>query len=120
MRVRPLDGTEGWTQFLALEPDDPWPPSANGWSAWQRGLWTRSGRRDASVPARSAGTVILSMMRTVVGAKLTAMLDNPDGDVTGKVRQWAKTVDYAASEGVKPGSAGLTSGHFRTAEGLAA
>ena len=58
------------------------------------------------------------MMRPVVGAELTAMLDNPDGDTTGMMWQWAKTVDYAASEGVKPGLAGLTSGHFRTAEGL--
>ena len=66
-----------------------------------------------------AGTVTLSMMRPVVDAELTAMLDHPDGDATGMMRQWAKTVDYAASEGVKPGSAGLTSGHFRTADGLA-
>ena len=74
---------------------------------------------DASAPADRAGTVTLSMMRPVVGAELTAMLDNPDGDVTDMMRQWVKTVDYAASEGVKPGPAELTSGHFRTAEGLA-
>ena len=36
------------------------------------------------------------MMRPVVGTELTAMLDNPDGDVTGMIWRWAKTVDYAA------------------------
>ena len=39
VRVRPLDETEGWTQFLALEPDDPmafvghWMVSMAAWVA---------------------------------------------------------------------------------------
>ena len=40
-----------------------------------------------------AGTVTLSSMRPVVGTELTAMLDDPDGGVTGTMWQWARSMD---------------------------
>ena len=43
--------------------------------------------------ADQAGTVTLSTMRPVVGAQVTAMLDDPDGAVTGMMWQWARSLD---------------------------
>ena len=66
-------------------------PTDAAFQAWLGRIGDRPGVVDCA--ADQAGTVTLSTMRPVVGAQVTAMLDDPDGAVTGMMWQWARSLD---------------------------
>ena len=66
-------------------------PTDAAFQAWLGRIGDRRGVVDCA--ADQAGTVTLSTMRPVVGAQVTAMLDDPDGAVTGMMWQWARSLD---------------------------
>jgi hypothetical protein len=47
-----------------------------------------------------AGTVTLSTMQPVIGTAVTAMLEDPDGSVSGAMWQWARTMDMTTWEDI--------------------
>ena len=47
-----------------------------------------------------AGTVTLSTMQPVIGTAVTAMLEDPDGSVSGAMWQWARTTDMTTWEDI--------------------
>ena len=77
--------------YLRLDGTQLCAPTDAAFQAWLGRIGDRSGVVDCA--ADQAGTVTLSTMRPVVGAQVTAMLDDPDGAVTGMMWQWARSLD---------------------------
>ena len=93
--------TDGMLTFMSL-PDYENPMDADMDNVYMVTIMANDGANDAmkAVTVRvtneeEPGEVTLSMMQPMVGTELTAMLDDPDGMVTGEMWQWARTMDMA-------------------------